>query len=138
MNIQYYTKNLELTANLKNYISEKINSLENFLPKNTETNIQLEISKITQHHHQGPFYRAEVNIFLGKNLIRAKAEKENIFWAISEVKDKLQREIKKLKEKRQTEYLRGARFFRHFKLISPLSFFRKINLGERRKNESTK
>lgn len=102
MNFRIYSKNLDLTSELKDYISKKIESLEKFLPKRQDLKIAIEVSKTTKHHQHGPFCRAEVNFSLGKNFIRAEAEKENIFLAIDKVKDELQREIKKLKEKKET------------------------------------
>lgn len=59
-----------------------------------------EIEKTTRHHRKGPFFRAECQIGLpGKKSIRAEAENEDLKLAVVEIKDKLQRQLKRYKNK---------------------------------------
>jgi ribosome hibernation promoting factor len=99
MNIQFYAKNLELTGDIKNYINEKIGGLDKYEADVTECRIDL--SKDT-HHQKGKVYRFEVNLKLSydKNLIRTVVEGESIMSAIDLAKDKLQRQIVKIKERK--------------------------------------
>ncbi len=98
MNIQFYAKNLELTERIKDYINEKIGGLDKY-----EANIiecRTDLSKDT-HHQKGKVYRFEVNLKLSydKKLIRTVVEAESIMSAIDLAKDKLQRQVTKIKDK---------------------------------------
>ena len=99
MNIQFYAKNLELTAQIKDYINEKIGGLDKYEADITECRVDL--SKDT-HHHKGKVYRLEVNLksSYDRNLIRTTVEAENTMSAIDLAKDKLQRQIVKIKERK--------------------------------------
>jgi len=99
MNIQFYAKNLELTGQIKDYINEKIGGLDKYEINVTECRVDL--SKDV-HHQKGNVYRFEVNLKLSydKKLIRTVAEAENIMSAIDLAKDKLQRQISKIKDKK--------------------------------------
>jgi ribosome-associated translation inhibitor RaiA len=58
------------------------------------------------------FYYAECNLNFPKKLIRSESLKKNLKFAIYEVKDELQREIKEYKEKFFAKFERGARKFK--------------------------
>lgn len=98
MKIQFYAKNLELTSQIKDYINEKIGGLDKYEAEVTECRVDL--SKDTRHQ-KGKIYRFEVNLKLSydKKLIRAVVEAENIMSAIDLAKDKLQRQITKIKDR---------------------------------------
>jgi putative sigma-54 modulation protein len=99
MNIQFYAKNLELTGQIKDYINEKIGGLDKYEADITECRVDL--SKDT-HHQKGKVYRCEVNLksSYDKKLIRIVVEEENIMSAVDLAKDKLQRQISKIKERK--------------------------------------
>lgn len=97
MNIQFYAKNVELTEQIKDYVNDKIGGLSKYDSGILEA--QADISKDT-HHQKGCVYRFEVNMKStnSKNLFRAEANGENIMEAIDLVKDKLNRQITKIKK----------------------------------------
>jgi putative sigma-54 modulation protein len=99
MNIQFYAKNLELTGQIKDYINEKIGGLDKYEADIIECRVDL--SKDT-HHQKGKVYRCEVNLksSYDKKLIRIVVEEENIMSAVDLAKDKLQRQISKIKERK--------------------------------------
>lgn len=103
MKIIIKTKNIKLTPALYQYIEEKINSLEKFLrtfeKAKSEVKAWVEVGKETQHHRKGPFFRAECQIRLSGKSIRSVAVKEDLRLAIDEVKDELQRGLKRYKRK---------------------------------------
>lgn len=68
----------------------------------------MELAKTTGHHKKGNIFKAEVNIQVPGKLIRASTEEWDLCAAIDKVKDELQREIKKYKEKSRTHYKNGA------------------------------
>jgi ribosomal subunit interface protein len=113
MKIIIKTKNTILTRAIEDFIKEKINPLEKFIkvlhngeyvsPSSGKEKPALvawmEIGKETKHHKKGPFFRAECQIrFAGKS-VRAESFSKDLRAAITEVKDELQRELKKEKGK---------------------------------------
>lgn len=113
MKIVIKTKNTILTRAIEDFIKEKINPLEKFIkvlhngkyisPSSGKEKPALvawvEIGKETRHHKKGPFFRAECQIrFAGKS-VRAESFSKDLRVAITEVKDELQRELKKEKGK---------------------------------------
>ncbi|OGM89699.1 hypothetical protein A3J77_01730 [Candidatus Wolfebacteria bacterium RBG_13_41_7] len=84
-------------------MEEKIGSLDKFLErfeKNGEIEIFVEIARTTKHHRSGEVFYAEATFSLGKKVFRAEDLNKDIRLAIDEVRDKLQQEIKKYKEKK--------------------------------------
>jgi len=114
MKIVIKTKNLKLDRTFKDFINEKINSLEGFLKilqdkkkyfnhffgkGKPRVEVWVEIEKTTHHHKKGPFFRAEAQMRLPGKSLRAEAEREDLKMAVVEVKDELQRQLKEYKEK---------------------------------------
>ena len=98
MEIIIKTKNVKLTQDLEKFINEKMGRLEKFLhDKNQE--IFVEIEKESNHHKQGEIFCAEAILTVpGKKMVAA-AKHEDLFSAITEVKEELEIEIKKHKTK---------------------------------------
>ena len=98
MQIDIKGTNLELTQAIKDYINEKIGGLEKFFDQILEARVDVGIT--SEHHQKGKIFRAEVNLEVPqKYIIRAEAEREDLYMAINEVKDELQIQLKKYKEK---------------------------------------
>ena len=131
MQITIKATNLELTSEIKDYLNEKIGGLEKFKQGlNGSVIARAEVGTTTAHHRQGKIFRAEVNLNVPKGnqkVLRAVAERENLFEAIDEVKDKLQRELKKYRGGMIARQRRGARLFKRLARLSHLSWFK----GER-------
>lgn len=101
MRILIKATNIKLDKSVYDYIEEKIGGLGKFL-KNTEPDLikaRVEVGKTTNHHQRGDIWRAEINLGLPGRLLRAEAEREDIFMAITDIKDEIQRQIKKYKQK---------------------------------------
>ena len=109
MKITIKSTNINLTQNLKNYIEEKIGGCEKFLNVKFPVETYVEIEKTTFHHRKGNIFQAEINLVLKGKILRQKAKREDIYLAINEVKDKLQRSLKKYKKRQSAEYQKGAR-----------------------------
>lgn len=89
---------MELTEAIKDYVNEKIGGLEKFFDNIIEAKV--DVGKTSNHHQKGDVFRAEVNLDVPeKYVLRAEATREDLYMAINEVKDDLQRQIKKYKEK---------------------------------------
>ncbi len=112
MEIKIKTTNFSLTPSIGNYLSEKLNALDKFLPNDESIFADVELAKTTRHHQKGDIFKAEVNLKMPGRLIRAVAEEWDLHIAIDAVKDKLQKEIKVNKEKNISLYKRGARLLK--------------------------
>jgi|SRR3989338_5370400 len=101
MKIIIKTKNLELTDSLDSLINKKMKGLEKFIKvlKKDFSEIFIEIEKETKHHKKGDVFISEAIIRLpGKSLV-AKSHGDNLLKAITQVREELEREIKKYKTK---------------------------------------
>ncbi|MFA5098712.1 MAG: ribosome-associated translation inhibitor RaiA [Candidatus Paceibacterota bacterium] len=101
MTINIKATNLDLTPSIREYIEEKIGSLDKFLErfeKEGEVEIFVEIARTTKHHKSGEVFCADATFTLGKKVFRAEDTSDDIRLAIDEVRNKLQQEIKKYKE----------------------------------------
>jgi putative sigma-54 modulation protein len=122
---------IKLTKELREFIEKEMNSLEKFAEGifgqdyydgffgkgKPRAEAHFEVAK------QKGFYYAECNLNFPKRLIRSESLKKNLKSAIYEVKDELQREIKKYKEKFFSKFKKGARIFKKELKISPLARF---------------
>lgn len=89
---------IELNPQLKKYIKERIGSTEKYITTDLPLVAKVEVGKTTDRHNKGDIFRAEVNISLKRKFLRAEAVREDIYFAINEVRDDLKREFKKYKE----------------------------------------
>ncbi len=120
-------KDFEITDSVEDYLRKKIKSLEKLFKNYDEElmKVEMEVGRTTRHHQTGDIFRAEINLSVGGKLFRAESERDDIFAAIDEVRDDLEREIKKFKTKKETISIRGARSFAKQFKISPLARFKK-------------
>lgn len=101
MKITIKATGLELTPPIKEFIEEKVGSVQKFLQRYDVDNAvlaEVEIARPSTHHHKGDVYFAEININLPGKMLRAKMENADIRVAINEAKDILKREIEKYKD----------------------------------------
>ncbi len=99
MTITISTKNISLDDSLRVFIEDKIGGLDHLIG-NGDGQARVEIGKPSEHHRSGDVFSAEVNLVLGGKLLRATCTHEDLRNAITDVKDELQVQIKKFKEKR--------------------------------------
>jgi putative sigma-54 modulation protein len=109
MNIIINGKHLEITPALKKYSEEKIKKFERYLSDISETVITLSVEKYR--------HKAEVLLKVNGFLIQAEGVTGEIYSSIDEVSEKLERQIKKYKEK-LISYRKGAKRF-ELKPMSP-------------------
>ncbi len=114
--------NFKLEPTVYGYIEEKIGGLDKFIEK-VDSVVQgwVEVGLVTRHHQSGDIYRAEVQIRLPGRSARSEAVAKDIFLAIDAVKDELQAELKKYKEKEAAIDKRGGRMLKKILHIAPLA-----------------
>lgn len=136
MRIHITTKNIELGEEIAKYIKEKIGELDKFInyPGEEQKEIKggrspvevwVEIGRTTFHHRKGDVYRAEVQLHLSGKSLRAESESEDLKASITDVKDELQKELKKYKGKAEALNKRRRRFMKKLRSLSPLARFKK-------------
>jgi len=108
MEIRIKTTNFSLLPDIEVYLKDKLNALDKFLPRDESIFADVELAKTTNHHRKGNVFKAEVNISVPGRLIRSQAEEWDLRVAIDKVKNELQLELKKYKEKNSTLSKKGA------------------------------
>lgn len=110
MRINIQTNGFNLTSSIRTFVSEKIKPLEKLIDiengkfesptgkKKIPVRAWVELEKMT-HHKKGPVFRAECQIELPFDSVRAEAVSDDLRSSIVEVKNELQRELKKIKGK---------------------------------------
>ncbi|MBI5058101.1 MAG: ribosome-associated translation inhibitor RaiA [Nitrospirae bacterium] len=91
MNIIINCKHMELTPTIKDYTEEKIGKFEKYISNITEAIVTLSVEKYR--------HRAEVLLKVNGLMIQAESITAEMYSSIDEVVDKLERQIKKYKEK---------------------------------------
>jgi putative sigma-54 modulation protein len=84
-------KNLDPSEHLKNYVTEKLNRFDKYLFNPGEANVVLSVEKFR--------HIAEINIIGDRLNINGREETEDMYSAIDMTLDKLEKQIKKNKQK---------------------------------------
>jgi putative sigma-54 modulation protein len=84
-------KNIDSSENLRNYVSDKLDRFDKYLYNPAEASVVLSVEKFR--------HIAEINIKGDRLNINGKEETEDMYSAIDMVLDKLEKQIKKSKEK---------------------------------------
>jgi len=97
MIINISAKGMELTPAIKDYAEKKMASLEKFYDKIISMDIR--VGKNTNHHNKGEIFFAEAKMEVpGTDLFAEKTEAD-LYKAIDKVRDYLELELKKRKDK---------------------------------------
>jgi ribosome hibernation promoting factor len=92
MNVIVNGRHLEVTPALKSYAEEKVRKFERYLSEISEAVVTLSLE--TKYRH-----KAEVLLRVNGYLIQAEGVTGEIYASIDEVSEKLERQVKKYKEK---------------------------------------
>lgn len=110
MKVSIKATNLDLSPAIKKAIEEKIAGLDKFIP-HVDGSVEafVEVAVETAHHRKGKIYYAEANIKVPGEIIRSEAREENLYKAINEVKDELQRLFENYKKRKIAKTERAVR-----------------------------
>ncbi|MBI3671784.1 ribosome-associated translation inhibitor RaiA [Candidatus Azambacteria bacterium] len=133
MRIDIKATNLELTPSISAYINEKVGSLEKFINvsedfksgESAPVEAFVEIARTTKHHKHGDVYRAEINLKIKGELLRAEHSDWDMRVALDAAKDLMERQLTEGKSKKQTVDKKGARLMKRLMSISPMAWFTK-------------
>lgn len=91
MKINLTGHHVDLTSPLRDYVNNKMERLERHFDHVTDTHVVLSVEKLR--------HKAEATMHITGGKIFADAEQENMYAAIDSLVDKLDRQVKKHKEK---------------------------------------
>jgi len=98
MQINLTGHHVEITPPLRDYVTSKFQRIKRHFDSVAHANVVLAVEKMIQ--------KAEASIHVRGNDLFANAEAEDMYAAIDALIDKLDRQVKRYKEK-QTDYHRG-------------------------------
>jgi len=108
--INIRTKNCDLTPELRNRITEKVNGFNKLMNLSVieEAVADVEIQKqFGEHHKKGEIFQAEINLRYDGDLYRSKATQFDIMTALDEVVGEISRQLKRKKNKKNDLLRRG-------------------------------
>ncbi|MEG4803594.1 ribosome-associated translation inhibitor RaiA [Microcoleus sp. ARI1-B5] len=92
-------KNIEITDAIREYVNLKVEkAVSHFQTLTTEVDIHLSVAR---NPRINPKQTAEVTIYANGSVIRAEESTESLYASIDLVADKIARQLRKFKEKRQ-------------------------------------
>ena len=91
MQINLTGHHVEITDSLRNYVNEKMEKLERHFDKVSNTHVILSVENVR--------HTAEATVHMSGNDIFAEATETDMYAAIDALVDKLDRQVKKYKEK---------------------------------------
>jgi putative sigma-54 modulation protein len=92
-------KNIEITDAIREYVHQKIEKAVNhFQTLTTEVDVHLSVAR---NPRINPKQTAEVTIYANGTVVRAEESSENLYASIDLVSNKIARQLRKYKEKRQ-------------------------------------
>lgn len=113
MRVTIRQKDITITPALRTYIEVKILKPVQKLLKGVVAEelpiLDLQFARSTKHHHKGKIYHVSVSLSLGKYLLRAEADEEDMHTACDLIEEELESEIKTFKERARAIERRAGR-----------------------------
>jgi len=108
-NVHIKALDMELTDAISKYIKEKLSHLDKFIdPNDEDVECDVRVSQTTKHHVSGNIFKAELTLHTSGKNYGARAENENLYAAIDDLKDQVQRKMTTHKDKKLSLFKRGA------------------------------
>lgn len=119
MDVNIHSHNLEITQRLENYVEKKTDRLDRYMPNITAVNVDLSTENTRS---MGERQVAQITVRDDRGtILRAEERSSDIFAAIDAVIDKLYRQIKRYRGKRQRRW-RGSGAQEEVLMGEPLPF----------------
>lgn len=106
--INFKATNTELDQNLQLILEQKFQSLEKYVGTESDARCEVEFEKETAHQ-SGKFFRVEANLWLAGKLHRVEATETSFEMAIDEVRNELDKSLRRSGDKQNTLMKRGGR-----------------------------
>ncbi len=89
--ISITSRNVEITPEMKSYIEKRLKKMERLSDKINKAEVIIE--------EQRGRYRCEFLLDVNRKFLKAQSISNDFFYAIDELKDKMERQLKKFEEK---------------------------------------
>jgi putative sigma-54 modulation protein len=99
MKIQIKATKIELTDAIRDYVQKKVDMLEKYLGDIQVVNCHFEVGLAVGGQNSGEIFRAEINLDIPGKLLRVEKTENDLYKAIDKVKDHMEQEIIRYKEK---------------------------------------
>ncbi len=99
MQVTITFRGMESTDALKRYVTERIEHVEKYFDRAVEAHVVLSLERYLHH--------ADLSIQAGHFLLRGKAKSEDMYKSIDEAMDKIERQLRRYKDKLRTAKHRG-------------------------------
>jgi len=107
-NINFKYNDLDEAVALSNVVEQKLSSLSKFIPEEKAVTCDVEFEKAAPQKN-GSVFRFEVNMLVDGTLFRAEATEDSFEKAIGEVRDELDKEMRRSKSKQETLDIQAGR-----------------------------
>ncbi len=101
MNFSVTFRHMEATDAIKEYAQQKLGKVKKYLSEPIDFNVVLKVEK---HRHI-----AEVSLSSDRNVFNCKEKTEDMYSAIDKAADKLERQVKKAKDRIQSKRSSGIK-----------------------------
>ncbi|MDO8564424.1 MAG: HPF/RaiA family ribosome-associated protein [bacterium] len=109
MRLNIKATDIALNDDIREYLNKKLLSLSKIIDLEDEAVlVAAELGRTTRHHQTGPIFRAEINIYRGKESFRASAEAEDLNAAIDMMREEIAHKIASSKGKYTSLVRRGG------------------------------
>ena len=98
-------KQLKVTDAIRKYAEEKINKISKYSDAITEVDVVLTVEDTKS---EGPIHKADGLVYASGTKIKIEAEDKDLYAAIDELSDRLERQVRKYKEKQKDYNKKGT------------------------------
>ena len=102
MEVSILSRNLDMTPRLRDYVQQKVERLDRYLPTVEEARVELKVEKTRSANHR-QVAQLTVRVRRGA-ILRAEERTGDMFASIDAVMDKMYRQIARYKGKRQDRW----------------------------------
>lgn len=113
--ISFKHNNLEETKQLTTLVEQKFEPLKKFIQPQSVVRCDVEFEKVGAHQN-GSIHRVEANLSVNGTLYRAEATEESFEKAIDEVRNELDKELRRAKNKQDTLGKKGGQMLKRLLL----------------------
>ncbi len=101
MDVSVFTRNMEMTPRLEDYIDQKVEKLDRYLPSIDEARVDLSVENTRNAAHSQV---AQLTVRVRGKILRAEERTQDIFASIDAVLDKMYRQIARYKGRRKNRF----------------------------------
>ena len=125
MKINIKATNIELTDTIREYIEKRIKSLAKYVDNSAVVVVRVNVGMETLHHQHGNVFKADINFDIPGKTLRAEASKDDLYAAIDEARDIIERQIDKYKKTSVSKMHRASLVYKKLKEFSPMDWLKR-------------